>query len=71
MMTLKDWDIERMAQYFDTTKLWKQVNRSTQTERAEVQTQKFFLPETKVKRIRKVERVRRVLPLMRQRSLRR
>lgn len=64
---MKDWDKERISQYFDTTDLWNLVNDSTQTEEAKPQIQKIILPETKLKWKRKVERTRRILPILRKR----
>jgi hypothetical protein len=51
MMTMKDWDKERISQYFDTADLWNLVNDSTQTEEAKPQIQNIILPETKLRPI--------------------
>ncbi|MHA2113803.1 MAG: hypothetical protein ACW98W_20295 [Candidatus Hodarchaeales archaeon] len=67
MMTMKDWDKERISQYFDTADLWNLVNDSTQTEEAKPQIQNIILPETKLQWKRKVERTRRILPILRKR----
>ena len=71
MMTMKEWDQERMAQYFDTTDLWKLVNDSTHAKEPKPQIQKILVPETKYKWNKKAECTRRVLPILRKHFSRR
>ena len=70
-MTMKDWDKKRISQYFDTTELLKLVNDSTQTDKAEPQKRQISLSKTKMKRKHKVERARRILPVMHHHSSKR
>ena len=62
---MKDWDKEQMERYFDTTKLLKQLNKINPIEKKSPQKQKNSPLKTEMKKNRKKEHVRRILPLIR------
>jgi hypothetical protein len=66
MTGMKDWDKEQMTLFFDTTDLLKQLDDVSQTERKNPQEKGSSIPIMKMKKNRRDEHKRRILPLLAQ-----
>ena len=63
MTGMKDWDKEQMTLFFDTTELLKQRDDESRTERKKPQEKGSSIPIMKMKKNRRDEHKRRILPL--------